>query len=99
MVKQRYLFSPRKRRKDNKSMFFSKEHRDLKLQLPLLLPLPPPFSCICNCSWRHKWVHSPPKKPHSRQGRTFQLQSSAGSPTKTRHWAEIILERFNFSVG
>lgn len=68
MVKQRYLFGLRKRRQDNKSMFFSKEHRDLKPQPPLLLP---PFSCICNCSWMHKWVHDAPKKPHNRRRGNF----------------------------
>lgn len=72
MVKLRYLFSPRKRRTDNKSMFFSKEHRDLKPQPPL------PFSCICDCSWMHKWAHNAPQKA------TQQAEESFFTPKQRR---------------
>lgn len=80
LVKRRYLFSPGKWRKDNKSMFFSEEHPDLKLQLPLLLLLP--FSCICNSSWMHKWVQHAPKSHTTGRGELFNSKAAQGAQLK-----------------
>lgn len=75
LVRRRYLFSPRKWRKDNKCVFFSKEHGDLKLRLP--------FSCICNCSWMRKWVHAAPKKSHTTgRGELFNSKAVQGAQLK-----------------